>query len=137
MSKRRIINETKYALKNGYYLNMDLSIPEIIIYPLTFKPSESYPFKPPMVYYKNKSYLSFLQDVTNMMSCKYCLCCQSILCPAVWNATKKMTDVVKEYYFVRDKISQFLGIKFLHIWLDKKNMGFVNLAPYLFHAKEF
>jgi hypothetical protein len=135
--KRRLIKESKKAVSMGHYISMDLSIPEVNIYPLVFQITAGYPFHPPVVRtIKGASYLKLLKDATIILRLEGCLCCASILCKDTWSPSHSLIDVVKELYSVKALVNTHVSVLIMHNWLDILHMGFVDLAPYLYMAKD-
>jgi len=110
--EKRIKNEINKLLKNNYLvyyesldiLNIYLLDIYNMLYKITIKFPNMYPFSSPNIFIKDKKYLCLLAEMSNKLKLRYnetdCLCCNSILCSETWVPTKNVLDIMKEVEFM-------------------------------------
>lgn len=85
-------------------------------YKLVFK--ETYPFKPPDIYYNDETYLELLKlknkeekDIVKKLKNKDCLCCDSFYCNDNWSPSitlKSIVDEIREIVLFKKTINEII-----------------------------
>ena len=109
INDKRIIKEIKDIVNN--YNNISIiKTPDSLVLKVNVKfkiikviINKSYPFKSPEIFINNKNYHSVLcikdNYVLKNIRERYkidCLCCKSIICPALWNPSKNILNILDE-----------------------------------------
>ena len=110
--EKRIKNEINKLQKNDYviyYESLDLINIYLLdnynmLYKITFKIPNMYPFARPNLFIRDKNYLCLLAEMSNRLKIQYnekdCLCCNSILCKGIWGPTINILDIIKEVEYM-------------------------------------
>tara|TARA_B110001469_G_C9437170_1_gene221727 strand:+ start:215 stop:664 length:450 start_codon:yes stop_codon:yes gene_type:complete len=81
----------------------------------TAKLSSQYPFRAPNLFINDISYLKILRFKTKELKDMKidCLCCKSLTCTNNWAPSKKVNDIIEEFFYNRKIIKKIIGKWFL------------------------
>ena len=120
--------QREFSFENGYERREDetgnVSV-HISKRNMVFAIPATYPFKPPVCFYKGENYISFLMAKQNKLAAFIadnrldvpCVCCHNLLCE--WSPVNSLQDLVI-YFSATHK--RFIKIKKYANWLSKLDM---------------
>ena len=81
----------------------------------TAKLPSNYPFRAPSLFINDKPYLKMIRFKTKKLKNKKidCLCCKSLTCTNNWSPSKKVNDVIEEFFDNKKIIKKIVSKWFL------------------------
>jgi hypothetical protein len=112
--------ESHYETKGNIKLihKMEIIINNI---KFNFKLPTQYPFMAPELYIGNNRYINMLRLKLPELKSKgiKCLCCKSLTCTNNWKPSKRIIDIIDEFFYNKKLIKNIIDKRFLKSICDK------------------